>query len=85
MDDDKVVEAVMLDLSKAFDTGSLHHKMAYHGVVARELKWFEHYLARRKQRVCLGETRSACSDILRGGGGGSHKDQSWVLRISHSM
>ena len=51
----------MLGLSKAFDTVShsiLHHKLAYYGVVGRELKWSEHYLARRKQRVCLGEAHA---------------------------
>ena len=69
LDKDKIVGAVMIDLSKAFD--SVNHsilcsKLEYYGVRAEALKWFQGYLTGRRQRVCIENAVSEWSDIKRG-------------------
>ena len=69
LDEDKLVGSVMLDLSKAFDLvdhSILLQKLRRYGVRGDELKWFKGYLDGRRQRVCVGEEKSAWSDVKRG-------------------
>ena len=69
MDKDLLVGSVMVDLSKAFDTVDhdiLLRKLSRYGVREGELRWFEDYLRKRKQRVCVGGEFSAWSEIKRG-------------------
>ena len=69
LDNNKMVEAVMLDFSKAFDMvnhSDLLKKMERYGVRGQERRWFQNYLTGRRQRVCLGEAKSGWTDIKRG-------------------
>ena len=52
---------IFLDFAKAFDTVKhkiLLRKLEYYGIRGMPLKWFESYLANRKQRVSIGNTES---------------------------
>lgn len=56
LEDSKVVIALLLDLSKAFDTLThdyLLTKMEYYGIRDTEKEWFRSYLSNRKQRVAI--------------------------------
>ena len=69
VDDDKVVGAVFLDFSKAFDMvdhSLLLLKLACYGIGGKELQWFRKYLDGRRQRVCVGGARSEWTTIRRG-------------------
>ena len=69
MDEDKVVGAVYLNFSKAFDMvdhSLLLLKMAKYGVRGKELKWFTDYLYERRQRVCVENAKSDWATIRRG-------------------
>ena len=69
LDKDTLVGAVMIDLSKAFD--SVNHfilcaKLESYGVRGARLQWFKGYLSGRRQRVSIGNVTSDWSAILRG-------------------
>ena len=69
LDDNKLVGAVMVDLSKAFDMinhSILLRKMDSYGVRGKELRWFQDYLTGRRQRVCVGDEKSEWTNIRRG-------------------
>ena len=69
LDEDKLVGAVMLDLSKAFDLVNhsiLLKKMERYGIRGVELSWFMDYLTGRSQRVCVGQDRSDWIDVHKG-------------------
>ena len=60
------VDAILLDLSKAFDK-VLHiiirlcHKLSYYGIVGHTLEWIENFLSGRSQQVILnGECSESC-------------------------
>lgn len=62
VDQDYVVGALFLDLSKAFDM--INHELLLKkmrlefGVVGRAEEWFRSYLSGRRQRVCVGQATS---------------------------
>ena len=62
VDNGKEVRVVFLDISKAFDRvwhRDLLHKLHSVGISGHLLKWFEHYLSERQQRVVInGKTSS---------------------------
>lgn len=65
----KFVGAVMVDLSKAFDTINhrlLIEKLHSYGISGTELKWFSNYLSQRKQRAVLNGVRAAWSNVRAG-------------------
>jgi hypothetical protein len=69
LDENKLVGAVMIDLSKAFD--SVNHtillkKLERYGVIGTEGQWFKSYLADRKQRVCVTDGKSKWTDVRQG-------------------
>ena len=67
--DDKMVGAIMVDLSKAFDMENRSirlRKMDSYGVRGNELRWFQDYLTGRRQRVCVGDEKSEWTSIRRG-------------------
>ena len=69
LDDDKLVGAIFMDLSKAFDIADhsiLFHKLAKNEIDGEEMRWFLGYLWDRKQRVCVGKTESKWTTIQRG-------------------
>lgn len=56
LDCGQIVETVMIDLSKAFDTinhNLLLKKLCAYGIRGSELSWFTDYLAERKMRVVV--------------------------------
>ncbi len=60
---------VFCDFSKAFDKvwhRGLIHKMKAYGINGNLLKWFEHYLKSRKQKVVLNESASSLREVLAG-------------------
>ena len=60
---------IFLDLSKAFDTinhSILIKKLEYYGIRGVALKWFENYLANRKQIVKYSDTKSKAMTITSG-------------------
>ena len=69
LDKDKLVGAVMIDSSKAFDLVNhsiLCAKLESYGVRGKELQWFQGYLSGRRQRVSMGSVTSEWSVIKRG-------------------
>lgn len=69
LDKDKIVGAVLIDLSKVFDTidhNLLLKKLDAYGVEWEEWAWFADYMSDRKQRVSLDGEVSEWSDIRRG-------------------
>ena len=69
IDQDTLVGALFLDMSKAFDTvnhSTLLQKLSWYGVSGVELKWFTNYLRGRRQRVCIAGVRSEWIDVKRG-------------------
>ena len=65
----RIVGAVFLDLSKAFDTvshSSILSKLPSYGVTNTELKWFTDYLFDRSQVVCYGGVLSNSEVVNRG-------------------
>ena len=52
LDENKLVGAVMVDLSKAFDM-EITQMVDSCVVRGKELKWFQDYLTGRRQRVCV--------------------------------
>ena len=68
LDDDNLVGAIFMDLSKAFDTvdhSILIQKLAK-CIDGEEMRWFLGYLRDRKQRVCVGKAESKWTAIQRG-------------------
>ena len=69
LDQDTLVGALLLDMSKAFDTVNhsiLLQKLSRYGVRRAELKWFAEYLSDRRQRVCIRGVKSQWSEVKRG-------------------
>ena len=56
LDQGQDVAAVMIDLSKAFDTVNhnlLANKLAAYGICEGELRWFTDYLSNRRQHIVI--------------------------------
>ena len=69
IDDDKLVGALLLDMSKAFDTVShtvLLRKFKDCSMRRSELNWFTDYLSGRRPRVCVGGAKSEWTYVKRG-------------------
>ena len=73
-DENKICIGIFLDIKKAFDSldrSILLNKLRYYGICDNELKWFETYLANRKQFVtynnCSSETRRVDFGVPQGG------------------
>ena len=73
VDEGKLVGAVFLDLTKAFDTlnhGTLLNKLESYGVENIELQWFQDYLFNRSQQVhykeCISEVGKVTSGVPQG-------------------
>ena len=69
VDNDQLVGAVFVDLSKAFDTIShaiLLEKLAIYGIKDGELEWFKDYLFSRKAVVAFNSCLSNQQDLLTG-------------------
>ena len=69
VDNDQLVGAVFVDLSKAFDTIShaiLLDKLTMYGIKDRELEWFNDYLFSRKAVVAFNSCLSYKQDLLTG-------------------
>ena len=69
MDNKKLSAVILIDLSKAFDSIShsiLLNKLSAIGVAKETVKWFESYLTRRFQKVCIGSSSSAALHITHG-------------------
>ena len=69
LDRGEYVGAVLIDLSKAFD--SIDHtllldKLQSYGIIGTEHKWFSSYLSGRQQRVCLDGSFSDWASISNG-------------------
>ena len=69
LDKNELVGAVMIDLSKAFDTidhSLLLDKLEAYGIQGADLKWFSDYLAMRRQRVVVDGEVSDWSAVTKG-------------------
>ena len=69
LDNNQIVGAVLMDLSKAFDCiphELLIAKLAAYGFDTKTLKFFLSYLKGRKQSVNIKGTLSTCMDVLAG-------------------
>ena len=69
IDEGKLVGAVYVDLTKAFDTighNVLLSKLPAYGITGPELTWFTDYLFRRHQLVSIGNTYSTSHPIFSG-------------------
>jgi hypothetical protein len=69
MDQGLLTGSVFIDLRKAFDTidqSVLLNKLTKYGVNELELEWFNNYLLRRSQVVCLGNVVSGQCQVLSG-------------------
>ena len=63
------VDEILLDFAKAFDLvphRRLVQKIRAYGVTDELTRWFEDFLACRKQRVTIGEANSKWSDVRSG-------------------
>ena len=61
------VDVILLDFSKAFDKvphQRLLHKLQYHGVGNKTLKWIKSFLTDRKQRVAQEGALSSSAAVL---------------------
>lgn len=69
LDDDDLIGALFVDLSKAFDMvdhSILLMKLRCYGIVGEEYDWFKNYLSNRCQRVRIHNQLSSWSGIGRG-------------------
>ena len=69
LDNDELVGAIFMDLSKAFDMvdhAILLQKLAKYGVNGAEMRWFLGYLRDRKQRVRVDAAELEWAEIQRG-------------------
>ena len=69
MDQGQDVAAVMIDLSKAFDTVNhdlLADKLAAYRICGGELRWFKDYLSNRRQHVIVNGAESDWNDVTKG-------------------
>ena len=69
LDRDEIVGAMLIDLSKAFDSidhNLLTAKLEAYGVRDQEEEWFRSYLMHRQQRVVVGGAKSAWCEVVRG-------------------
>ena len=69
LDQGKLVGAIFIDLTKAFDTIShsvLINKLSSYGIHGQELNWFTDYLFQRKQQVDLESVHSDEAPIFNG-------------------
>lgn len=69
LDQDKAVDIIYLDFSKAFDKVShvrLLHKLKMHGISGMALRWIGEWLANRKQRVILNGYKSGWANVTSG-------------------
>ena len=74
IDNDQLVGAVFVDLSKAFDTIShaiLLNKLTMYGIKDRELEWFNDYLFSCKAVVAFNSCLSDKQDLVTGAPQGS--------------
>ena len=77
LDQGQDVAAVMIDLSKAFDTVNhdlLTDKLTAYGIRERELRWFKDYLSNRRQRVVVNGAESDMYGVTKG----VHRAPYWV-------
>ena len=85
MDDGRVTELTLLDLSAAFETIDhtiLQRRLGdWFGFSRKTLDWFKSYLTGRSQRTKLGNCLSSRSDLSFG----VHRAQSLVLCFLHSI
>jgi hypothetical protein len=69
LDDNKYIESISMDLSKAFDClphNLLLLKLESYGLTKQSLKLLRNYLEEREQRVNVGGTYSEWSQLLKG-------------------
>ena len=63
IDNKEYTIGVLLDLSKAFDTDILLHKLEHYGIRGVALDWFNNYLSNRMQVVKYNSGRSDSLEI----------------------
>jgi hypothetical protein len=69
VDEGKLVGAVFIDLTKAFDTlnhGKLLSKLKSYGILENEYQWFQDYLFNRTQQVLYKDCLSATGNVTSG-------------------
>ena len=63
MNQKKIIDAIVLDFSKAFDKvphDMLLTKLSHAGVTGQTRRWIRHWLKGREQRVVINELSEAC-------------------------